>query len=241
MKLHFRKLVHHWKVLLGDKAYSVSLLVGILVFLSSIFVTDIVGTFKDSFDLPAVGDSLLNLLPVLNLDFLFIWGFYLVIFLIVLYPLFISPEKAPFVLKTFGILMLVRACFNLLTDIGPPDGFHFEHIVLNNPLKDLAFRNDLFFSGHTAVPFLAFLIFKNTVFRWFMLVASVILGSTVLLMHVHYSIDVFAAPFIAHGVYVLSDNIFNRLNIRFRKRIKSHGWKSLQQKVEKIKNKIIHK
>jgi len=212
-----------------------------LVFLSSIFVTDIVGTFKDSFDLPAVGDSLLNLLPVLNLDFLFIWGFYLVIFLIVLYPLFISPEKAPFVLKTFGILMLVRACFNLLTDIGPPDGFHFEHIVLNNPLKDLAFRNDLFFSGHTAVPFLAFLIFKNTVFRWFMLVASVILGSTVLLMHVHYSIDVFAAPFIAHGVYVLSDNIFNRLNIRFRKRIKSHGWKSLQQKVEKIKNKIIHK
>ena len=67
MKLHFRKLVHHWKVLLGDKAYSVSLLVGILVFLSSIFVTDIVGTFKDSFDLPAVGDSLLNLLPVLNL------------------------------------------------------------------------------------------------------------------------------------------------------------------------------
>lgn len=241
MALHLRKLVHHWKVLLRDKAFVASLLVGLAVFLSALFVIEVVGTFKDSFNFPSVGDSFLNLLPVLNLDFLFIWGFYLVVFLVVTYPIFFKPETTPFVLKTFGLLLLVRSCFNLLTDVGPPDGFHFEDIALNNPLRDLTFRNDLFFSGHTSVPFLAFLIFKNTIFRWFMLFASIVLASTVLFMHVHYSIDVFAAPFIAYGVYVLSGNIFGGLNRRFKKRIKKYGWKALQRKMWKLKDKIIHK
>jgi len=241
MFLFLRKLVHHWKVLLGDRAYVVSLLLGAAVFVASIFVTEIVGEFKDSVHLPSVGDSLLDVLPVVNLEHLFIWGFYFVIFLLIVYPMFFKPERGPFVLKTFGLLMLTRACFNLLTDVGPPAGFHFENILLNNPLKDLTFRNDLFFSGHTAVPFLAFLLFKGTYFRWFMLFASVVLASTVLLMHVHYSIDVFAAPFIAYGVYALSDNIFNKLNIRFSRRIKKYGWKAFQRELRQLKSKIINK
>jgi hypothetical protein len=39
-----------------------------------------------------------------------------------------------------------------------------------------------------------------------MLVSSIILAITVLLMHVHYSIDVLSAYFITYGVYKLSEN-----------------------------------
>ena len=38
-----------------------------------------------------------------------------------------------------------------------------------------------------------------------MLASSIILGITVLLMHVHYSIDVFSAYFIVYGIYVLGN------------------------------------
>jgi hypothetical protein len=39
---------------------------------------------------------------------------------------------------------------------------------------------------------------------------SIILASTVLLMHVHYSIDVAAAYFITYGVYVLGNKMFKQ-------------------------------
>jgi membrane-associated phospholipid phosphatase len=33
-------------------------------------------------------------------------------------------------------------------------------------------------------------------------------GASVLLAHVHYSIDVFAAPFIVYGVFVIAAKVF---------------------------------
>jgi hypothetical protein len=41
-----------------------------------------------------------------------------------------------------------------------------------------------------------------------MLGASIVLAITVLLMHVHYSIDVASAYFITYGVYKVGDQLF---------------------------------
>jgi len=74
----------------------------------------------------------------------------------------------------------------------------------------LTYANDLFFSGHVGLPFLGFLIFKDKKIRYFMLSASIILAVTVLLMHVHYSIDVAAAYFITYSIYALGKRLFGR-------------------------------
>ena len=63
------------------------------------------------------------------------------------------------------------------------------------------------------------------------------MAATVLFMHVHYSIDVFAAFFIAYGVYAFSDKVFNHLNLRFYKKIKLHGWSAFQKRLLKLAKK----
>jgi membrane-associated phospholipid phosphatase len=236
IKEFFLKFVHHWKVLLKDRAYLVSLILGFAVLAGALTVNYLVSFYQDSFNFASVGDFILDDIPTYNLDFLFRWGFYGVISMIVLYPVLFKPEIAPFVLKTYGILILVRSCFIVLTHVGPPAGFFYGDPSLFEELSVFRFKNDLFFSGHTSVPFLAFLLFKKSHFKWVMLLSSFVMGVTVLLMHVHYSIDVFAAFFIAYGIYGFSDKIFNNLNIRFRKRIKIHGWKAFQRRLNRLRD-----
>lgn len=175
--------------------------------------------FNDTFIYPSVGDSILDNIPTYNLEFLYVSGIYLLIIIILFYAFLLVPERGPFVLKTYGILLFVRGVFILLTNYGPPDGSFYTNGVVpwSSIMQRFLFKNDLFFSGHVAIPFLAFLLFRGTnkFFELFLLLGSFVMGVTVLLMHVHYSIDVFAAYFITYGVYALSNEIFVRINERF--------------------------
>ncbi|MBD3330076.1 hypothetical protein GF354_00940 [Candidatus Peregrinibacteria bacterium] len=235
----FARFWHHWKILLKDKAYRISLLIGALVLSVSYFVTLTVSSYNDTSSYLSVGDAILDKLPTYNLEFLFIWGISFIVLWGMLYIVFYKPEILPFTLKTLGVLFLVRSGFIVLTHVGPPAGFYYDNLVSvdYNPLNSLVFRNDLFFSGHTSLPFMLFLLLKDTKFKWFMLASSLLMGATVLLMHVHYSIDVFAAFFITYGIYALSNKIFNNLNIRFRRRIKRYGWNAFQKRFNKYREK----
>ncbi|MBD3360385.1 hypothetical protein GF366_01130, partial [Candidatus Peregrinibacteria bacterium] len=125
-------------------------------------------------------------------------------------------------------------------NIGPPNGALLVNDIFlkGGHLSKLFFENDLFFSGHTAVPFLAFLVFKESkIFKWVMFAGSILMAITVLLMHVHYSIDVFAAFFITYGIYSISNKIFRDLNIRFKRRVTLLGWNSLQKRIKSLKEK----
>ncbi len=55
------------------------------------------------------------------------------------------------------------------------------------------------------------LIFWNDKFwRRIFLVLSFVFAASVLLSHVHYSIDVFAAPFITYGIFKIAAKFFPR-------------------------------
>lgn len=242
VKEYFLKTLHHWKVLLKDRAYVLSLLVGILVLILSVFLDRYASLYHDLHVYTSVGDLILNSLPTYNLEFLFFQGIYTIILLIAFYSVFFEPEMVPFGLKTFGLLIIVRAGFIVLTYLGPPQGFYFGDVGVgfNSPLRGLFFTNDLFFSGHTALPFLAYLLFrKNMWFRVIMLISAFTMAATVLLMHVHYSIDVFSAFFITHGIYTFSNIVFNQLNLRFKNRIELYGWKSFQKRLKFLKEKKV--
>lgn len=238
LKEGFKKFWHHWRVLLKDPAYRISLLVGLGLLIGAYIVNFFASTYNDQRSYLSVGDLILDNLPVINMHFFYVWVMYGLMVAIFAYPIFFKPEIAPFCLKTFSVLIFLRSGFILLTNIGPPVGFYYEGVKVGyTVLSDLLFRNDLFFSGHTAYPFLAFLIFKETKYlRWILLASSFLMGITVLAMHIHYSIDVFAAFFITYGTYAISDKIFNRLNIRFRTRIRLHGWAAMQR-LKKLREK----
>lgn len=53
------------------------------------------------------------------------------------------------------------------------------------------------------------LIFWNkTTLRYICLAAAVFFAYTVLIGHIHYSIDVFAAPFITYGIFHIGQFLF---------------------------------
>jgi hypothetical protein len=83
-----------------------------------------------------------------------------------------------------------------------------EHII---PLKDLFLTNtfygnkvlvrDLFFSGHTCAVFLLYYLVDNKIVKRILMVGGTLLGSLLILQHVHYTIDVIVAPLIAYIVF----------------------------------------
>ena len=222
IKKFLTSFCHRWAVLLKDRAYRISLLGGLSFLIGAYVVSVLASDYHDSWIFVSVGDLILDNIPTVNMEFFFTWVMYGLVLLTFLYPMILRPEIAPFAMKTFALLVLIRSFFILLTNIGPPTDFYFNGIEMGSGiLSDPVFRNDLFFSGHTAYPFLGFLLYRKSIVSKILLVGSFLMAITVLLMRVHYSIDVFSAFFIAYGVYNMSDTIFNRLNLRFKNILKS--------------------
>ena len=120
IKEYFLKTLHHWKILLKDRAYLWSLFGGILVLTLAVFLDRFASLHHDKYVYTSVGDLILNVLPTYNLEFLFFQGIYSIIWMIVLYSVFFEPETLPFGMKTIGLLIILRAGFIVLTYLGPP-------------------------------------------------------------------------------------------------------------------------
>jgi hypothetical protein len=158
----------------------------------------------------SVNDILLDNLPVVNLDFMIVGGA-IALWVLACWLLATKPQYLIFGIKAMALFIVSRAFFFSLTHVGAPAQW-----VPPGPqnlgwgfYKLFTFQGNFFYSGHTGFPFLMALIFWDDDFwRPFFVVMSVLFGACVLLAHVHYSIDVFAAPFIVYGVYVIAQRFF---------------------------------
>jgi membrane-associated phospholipid phosphatase len=187
--------------------YYASLLEAVLIFIVSVFVTHFASKYANVRASNYVEDIILSNTPVFDFEFIFVQGaIMLILFVGALCVRF--KEMAPFTLKAVSLFVLVRAIFVSLTHIGPyPLKLQLESGMLNF----ITSGNDLFFSGHTGLPFLIALIFwEHRYIRYFFLIASVVFGIIVLLSHLHYSIDVFAAFFITYSIYHIAIKLFRR-------------------------------
>ncbi|AHE67415.1 hypothetical protein Loa_01868 [Legionella oakridgensis ATCC 33761 = DSM 21215] len=152
-----------------------------------------------------VDDLLLNLLPVYDVTFVHVYAALLFWFVVAMYIL-MRPGMIPFITKTASVFIITRSAFICLTHLGAPPN---QLIIPENFSSFFLFNGDLFFSGHVGGPFLLALLFwRNKTLRYFSLAASLFFAYIVLIGHIHYSIDVFAAPFITFGIYELSKFLF---------------------------------
>lgn len=156
-----------------------------------------------------VNDLILDHIPPIDLNFIFVYSWIIVCFLLLVYPLFWNPSKLHQSIFHFSLLTIVRSAFITLTHLKTP----VEAIPARFPwpFSFMAFENDMFFSGHTAMPLIGFFLFKGEKIRWLFLAFSIISGATALIMHRHYSIDVFAAFFIAYGTFKVGEWIQKKL------------------------------
>ena len=128
---------------------------------------------------------------------------------------FNKPDRLLLAFQAYGLMVIFRTIAMYLTPFNAPETL----LQLNDPFVQLfgkgqILTKDLFFSGHTGTLFLLFLLAENKTLKIIFLIFTLTVGTAVLLQHVHYSIDVFVAPFFAYGSY----RIINILHFRFSKK-----------------------
>lgn len=158
-----------------------------------------------------VGDILLDNLPVVNLNVIIVEGAFLAIVLGTIY-VFLRPRSVLFTLKAIALFIAIRALFVSLTHVGIYPGNVDPGLGLFDGIYTyLNFQTGFFFSGHTGLPFLMALIFWEDIpARSLFLLLSAVFGAAVLVAHIHYSIDVLAAPFMAYGIFKMAAYLFPR-------------------------------
>lgn len=148
-------------------------------------------------------DLLLSVLPRVDLRFVFVYGFAAFLVWLIAAALWRERHHLAHIAWLYALLIAVRSLFIVLTPMRTPADALW---VAGDPLfdvlgKHLTFKHDLFFSSHTALPFLAYLIFRDRWARWSFLAISLLMAFTVLATRLHYSIDVLAAFFITYALY----------------------------------------
>ena len=205
--------VRLYRTLFCNRAYLRSLSEGAAFLAASTIAIFAAVTYATVHASNHVTDFVLSRVGPFNVQFLFIYGTFTA-FAITVGLLGWRPNRLPFALKAMALFLLVRAVFVALTHMAPsPIDPQKPAPIFNS----IFYGGDLFFSGHTGLPFLAALAFWHIPqWRMFYLALTGFFGAVVLLGHYHYSIDVLAALFITHGVFQISCWLFGRDNALFR-------------------------
>ncbi len=196
-----------YRTMFANRAYVRSLCEGTAFLAASTIAIFAAVTYATVHASNYVTDLVLSRVGPLNVRFLFIYGTFTA-FAITAIVLAWRPNRLPFALKATALFLLVRAVFVALTHMAPsPIDPQLPAPFFNS----IFYGSDLFFSGHTGLPFLVALAFwRVATLRTFYLALTAFFGSIVLLGHYHYSIDVVAALFITHGVFQISCWLFGR-------------------------------
>jgi hypothetical protein len=195
------------------KANRSSILTSSTFFVVALIIQKIADNYVLKIKGTPVDDLILDILPTVDIDFFIIQGALLITFL-GLFLLIYKPKYFCFGLKAFSLFIIIRAFLISLTHLGAsPNQLVLDINSVGFGLYNILFNttNDFFFSGHTGMPFLMALIFWPEKFwRYIFTTASIIMGFSVLLAHMHYSIDVFAAPFITYSIFAITRKIFKK-------------------------------
>ncbi len=160
----------------------------------------------------SVTDIILSNIRAFDVDALFVYATFLSLLGIVIYCIK-KPFQIPYIVKSIALFVVIRSVFVTLTHVGPfPTSLPIDKtLTFFTIFSHFSFTWDLFFSGHTWLPFLfALILWDNKILRYVCIGISVFFAVIVLLWHYHYSIDVLSAFFITYGIYHLSLILFPR-------------------------------
>ena len=110
------------------------------------------------------------------------------------------PRDLLAAVQAYGVMVAFRIAVMWATPLDPPPGM----LALRDPFVEglgtgQLLTRDLFFSGHTATLFLLFLAVPGRLAKGLFLACTALVGACVLFQHVHYAVDVMAAPFFAYA------------------------------------------
>ena len=189
------------------KEVQFKLLVSIIFLAAALYLCSAFLGFVEAREGFSFNDPVLNLFNPVDLTWLIFSAIYLSLFtgIIILVR---NPVRLTLAIQAYTVLILVRMIAMYSLPFDPPSSM----IPLKDPFVQLfgtgkLLTRDLFFSGHTATLFLLFLVVDKKPYKQLFLFLTVLVAVSVILQHVHYFIDVLAAPFFTFGCFIIVKSI----------------------------------
>lgn len=156
---------------------------------------------------PLLNDWVLNRLPAYDVSipiFAVIWGLAILTIVRALQ----NPDILLTLLWSYVLVTITRMLTIITVALDPP----VDLIELVDPISNSFYgaefvTRDLFFSGHTSTVFLMYLCLRHRTDKALALMGTILVGIMLLVQHVHYTIDVMAAPIGTYLVYLLGKKI----------------------------------
>ena len=201
-------LTDNWRVTWNSRYKRLQLVTGTGILFAIIYTLPHFFGYLEKRNGVVLNDWLLALIPPHNVSvliFVLIWGMALLIIT--------RTIKNPSIYITFCwtyiFIYMVRFVTLSLVALNPPQGM----ILLADPVNSAFYHNavitkDLFFSGHTATMVTIFLCLEKRSDKIIALIAAIAVACLLLLQHVHYTIDVLAAPAVVYPCYRLTRYLF---------------------------------
>ncbi len=194
-----------YRMLYTNRPFMISVIESFFLFAVAVIINHVAATYATNVASNVVTDVVLDSVRVRDVTLFYLYvpiaaaigtGFLCLI----------EPKRIPFLFKSVSLFILIRAVFISLTHLGIPP---IIQAFPDRLTAEFNFGGDLFFSGHTGMPFLLTLVFwHHRYLRVFFFILSLVLGTAMLVGHLHYSIDVLSAFFITYAIFHIAKKIF---------------------------------
>jgi hypothetical protein len=191
----------NWGAALRDKNFRLPLLTGAGVMVVLLLMLPPFYAHIEKREGVVLNDWLLSFIGPCNVSvpiFILLWVGALLCF----FRALVTPRIFLNYLLGYACFIIVRSICLVLVPLNPPIGL----IELKDPLTNVFYggsfiTKDLFFSGHTATMVIMVLSLEKKLDKLYCKGAAFCVATLLLVQHVHYTIDVVAAPFFALFCY----------------------------------------
>lgn len=204
---YFNTLYVRWKELFSVKSYRNHFIFTIIFYIFLFKYCRIIVSNLEVRHGKLLSDWLLNHLPPTDLSMLTFSLTYIALITFILSTI-LHPKIFVVALQAYCLLIIMRTISIYLVPLEPPIGM----ILLRDPVTIIFMSTpsggyivkDLFFSGHVSTVVLFFIVAVNKHVKTLLLVLAFLIATFILLQHVHYTIDIIAAPFFSFLAFKLS-------------------------------------
>lgn len=197
----FKNLMTQWKQAWSVKAPVAELTLSLVVLIAALSVFSSFVNWVETRPGVILSDPVLAMMKPLDVTWLTFTLIYAGLVSSIIAVSF-HPQRLIASVQAYTLMILFRTAAMFVTPLEAPA----EMIALEDPLVEIigtgqVLTRDLFFSGHTATMFLLFLCVPQKKLKTVLLIGTVVLAVCLLWQHVHYTVDVLAAPFFAYGAF----------------------------------------
>lgn len=201
-------LKHNWTVTWNSRARRYQMIIGTVIVAAIIFSLPFFFDHIQKREGAVLNDWLLARIPPHDVSVL-IFALIGAMALLILIRAVNNPSIYITYCWTLIFVYIVRFVTLSLVALDPPIGM----VPLVDPISSAfsgstVITKDLFFSGHTATMVQIFLCLEKRTDKIIAFIAAVTVACLLLVQHIHYTIDVLAAPMVVYPCYRLTRYLF---------------------------------